>query len=460
MNEKHNKNILSLEDILEEDDLARAHTENNPRKNTAVVSALPAPLSAEADDAYNRTAERRHTSASFGVMSVSPSEVKRGEDREHLYPEAISDTRKTKMSDSAEDLFDYEPLIKAENTEARSFDSCNNTAMPLWDDEPSDTNTEEDTVGDGGYSDTFSPITKGGERTHAAAADSKEDEQKEENTDISDYTEDELRSLVKRLCRTDIDCIRERYERELSRLRLEYSEAKLRFEKDEDTSSLEDEIFERICATEHELRRAVKREKKYNKRAFSPILTDYKEADLHPSADRELLLELRAKLLSRLIERDGCNRELLALTSGKDKGREDSYAAEAEGRARAYKREKKVDRLIHKYKVSAKETKRLYALMDEYIECSARLAQVKHLLKDDPSRIMERNLKKERRKLRSVISKLDDRIDYYKVRAIERALGKKKAGIRKGALWIGIALLFGLVISLLANYESLMTLFT
>ena len=98
--------------------------------------------------------------------------------------------------------------------------------------------------------------------------------------------------------------------------------------------------------------------------------------------------------------------------------------------------------------------------MDEYIECSARLAQVKHVLKDDPSRIMERNLKKERRKLRTVISKLDDRIDYYKVRAIERALGKKKAGIRKGALWIGIALLFGLVISLLANYESLMALFT
>lgn len=460
MNENRNKSILSLEDILEEEDLDRTHSEKKKSEAPSDGMALPAPRLAEAVGADKVEEEMQYRAAPHGVMSVSPSKVKIKEDREELYPTAVSATVARK-SDSAEDVFDYRPVVKNENTDSHTFGKADSIAMPIWDDEPLVTDTADETDEDDGYFDAFSPITKGAERAHGECTDEKEEAAEEESTDISDYTEEELRSLVKRLCRTDVDCIRESYERELSRLRLEYSEAKLRFEKDED-SSLEDEIFERISATEREQRRAIKREKKYNKRIFFPILTDYREANLHPSADRELLLELRAKLLARLIERDGYNRELIALTSRKGKRRsQDGYAAELGGRARAYKKQKKVDKLIHKYNVSAKETRRLYALMDEYIECSARLAHVKYVLKEeDPSRIMERSLKKERKKLRSTISKLDDHIDYYKVRAIERALGKKKAGIRTGAIWIGIALLAGLVLSLLANLESLLALFS
>ena len=481
MSEKHNKNILSLEDILG-DDAAKVKEEEKRDKSMSSdepspffsrdIMALPSPEGRDGFESVRKT--QKDVSDAPLLPVAADGDTYDGSATEHeCEPQLISSKSKR-----ADDVFGKEQVF---SDIAAAPPACNTQRkksifQPMASEEQKHILGEKTSPID---EDSFAPIKNNNKAKHetkcAEEAPEKEikkeeipDVKKAPDPEISKYTERELRRIVKDRCETDINLIRERYEHRLAALRLEYAGAKLRFDKKSripDGSRSESEIYADIAATEHRMSRAVKREKKYNKRVFTPILTDYKTAPLSSSKNREHLMELRAELFLELEKRDKINKEAMALLLGEDGstrgGLGDKSAAEIKGKKRAYKKQKKVDDLIHKYHVSRQDSKRLYEFMDEYIECAGELARVTYTLKNEkPSRFLKKSLKKERRKLRRTEWELEGHIEHYKQRAVEAALGKGRARFRSGALWIGIALLAGLLFSLVANWESFIGLFS
>ncbi len=262
------------------------------------------------------------------------------------------------------------------------------------------------------------------------------------------FNKRELKRLVKKSRALDILCVEQMYESRLRELRLELQSKELRFgrKKDKDERTARDVQMD-IKRLENEQRRALREAEADNERYYAPVLTDYSTVKLKGGARRELLIQKRADLLDELARRDEINSRLLSLYTGKEDGRrahfEGRVMAEMKAKRRAFRRQRRLDREIVKYHISYSFSKRLYALMDEYVSLSGEIARLEYSLKKEKLlRTVKRDMKKERRKLKRKLVRVSDHIEYYERRAILEAEDRREV---KRKMIIGWAVLLGII---------------
>ena len=267
--------------------------------------------------------------------------------------------------------------------------------------------------------------------------------------DAPPFNKKALKKLVKQSRALDMLVIEKAHDSRIRELRLELQSAKLRFNRKKDKEGrCAREIQRDIAKLEKKQRRALIAEGKMNDRFYAPVLTDYSLTKLKSGANRELLLKKRVDLLDELKRRDEINVELLKLYTGKDEGKREHFEARAEAemkaKRRAYRRQRGLDRAIVKYHISHSFSKRLYALMDEYVELCGAVSRLEYSLRHEKLlRPVKRDMKKERKKLKRKLARVSDHIDYYEKRAIDEAEDRR---VLKRKMIIGWAVLIAIAV--------------
>ena len=281
-----------------------------------------------------------------------------------------------------------------------------------------------------------------------------------------DYSKSQIKKIARARMRTDIAYIRSAYNSRLCALEFECRTASLVFSKRKRKRGVrtEGEIRSEMNKLDRELKRSVRRERSDNKRYFKPLAADYSTARLPDGASRENLAELRDELFKLLAKRDELNIKLISLYSGGELGAEGGYAAminaELNGKRAAYNKQKKIENLIYKHHVSVSHSKKIYALMDEYVELSGKISRIDFKLKrENPRGGERRSLRRERRKLKKQRANVNGDIQYNTKRSLEAAIARRRA---KLYTVLGISLLMLLVAAglyLWANGQSILDYF-
>lgn len=198
------------------------------------------------------------------------------------------------------------------------------------------------------------------------------------------------------------------------------------------------------------LTRAKKFEKKDNARYYSLVMTDLAKVKLPEGADAERLLALRERAIDLLARRDELNERLAELYRGAkgeaaNRIRAARERAARKGRTSEYRRQRRLDRKIHRMKVAYDYRKRLEELMDEQVRGMGVIKLYEHIqrrekLKGRAKREIGARLKEAIRKYR----KYKKEIKRISKKAFRRAKDDKRR--RRGEIAGWLALLFLAVI--------------
>ena len=268
-----------------------------------------------------------------------------------------------------------------------------------------------------------------------------------------------LKKLVKKSRALDLLAVEEGYESRMRALRLELQSAELRFDAKKDKGArTAREIQREIAKLEREKRRALSVAAADNERSYTPVLTDYTVARLKKGASRERLVELRGKLLDELANLSEVNERLVSVYTGKENGSrahfEGRVMAEMRAKRRAYRKQRGLDKAIVRYHISYSFSKRLYALMDEYVNLSGEIARLEYSLKHERLlRSVKKDMKKECRKLRRRLLRVSDHIDYYERRAIEEADDRREVKRKMIVGWTVLIAIVALGLAVWAFWE-------
>lgn len=278
-----------------------------------------------------------------------------------------------------------------------------------------------------------------------------------------DYSKSQVRKIVRARMRTDLAYVRAAHNDKLRTLEFEYRTASLVFSKRKKKRGMrtEGEIRSEMNKIDHALKKALRREKADNKRYYKPLRDDYVTQKLPNGASRENLAQLRDELFKLLAKRDEINMKLISLYSGGELDASGGYSAlinaELYGKRTAYNKQKKIDSLIYKHHVSVSHSKKLYALMDEYVELSGKISKIDFKLKrEHPHGSDRRSLRRERRRLKRKRSDVDGDIKHNMKLSVEAAIARRRAKIYTIA---GFSLLIALValgLFLWANGQSIL----
>ena len=262
-----------------------------------------------------------------------------------------------------------------------------------------------------------------------------------------------LRRFMKRAVALDLKRIDERYSYKLRELKLELRGSELRFaDKKDKRARTEREIRSDISALSSERRHEKQRARALGRCCTAAVLTNFATSRIRKKADRYALVELREELLHLLTERYHLDERLVSIYSGADASESYNgrFSAEMKGKKRAHKKQRRLEREITANRVSYAYKKKIYALMDEYVELSGELERISYSLKRErPRGSLKRELNRKRRKLRRKLARISDNIEYYKKRGIERAEDKRV--VRRNIIlgWIALgALVLGAVLIL------------
>ena len=269
-----------------------------------------------------------------------------------------------------------------------------------------------------------------------------------------------VKKFVKRAVALDVKRIKERYIHRLKELKLELRGKELRFSyKKEKEARSEREIRADIRELNIERNNEIHRSRVMGRVALSVLLTDFSTSRIKRRVNRAVLVELRSKLLHLITERYYFDENMIALYRGKV-GRGDAdgrYSAEIRGLKRAYKIQKRTEREVEENKVSPGYKKKIYPLMNEFVELSGELEKVVYSLKHEkPRGAVKRELKRKRRKLKRKLARVSDHIHYYKKRGIERAEDKRE--IRQNAIlgWLVLGALVAAGVLVYMNWDAIL----
>lgn len=193
----------------------------------------------------------------------------------------------------------------------------------------------------------------------------------------------------KQQMRTDITALRLRLELEVARLERDCAAVEYSFLHrldDRREQRIHKKNMKRLKAARTKTHRAVRLEKKDNKRYYSFLHLDPGSKKMSQMADEETVELLRRRLGDLLMKRDEYNQRLIeAYSAQRGKGGKKHsygriYEAECRARKKAYKKQKALAKLIERANVDKDDERMLFSLMDERIELCGRRATAIYLL--------------------------------------------------------------------------------
>ena len=224
--------------------------------------------------------------------------------------------------------------------------------------------------------------------------------------------------------RTDVAAVKARIEIGIGRLEKECGDAEFSYSRTLENRrerKLRRLAAKRLNSERKRLYKAIRLEKQDNKRYYDFLKLDLASLKLPEDADRQKLLQMRRRLVELLLMRDEYNQRLLEVYTGSKNGgrmRSDGvYAAEYKARKKAYRKHRRLAKVIAVNRVNSDDKRMLFALMDESITLHGRRAAMIYLLTKEKVRggakrealaekkAAERALKKNRKTLERVEAK-------------------------------------------------------
>lgn len=194
-------------------------------------------------------------------------------------------------------------------------------------------------------------------------------------------------STLRKQRKRDIGYIESRMREEIRRAELDLSESKYSFSKK--NSGIRGALRKRrgrsaLKKAKKRLVAAVKYEKADNERYYRPLHKRFDKEKLPSYVDREVIIELREKLDRLLERRDELNIRLTSIYSGIGIGKGGSsqgrFDAEMKGRRKAYKKQERLARVLHKNKVRRIDREHLFDLMDKWVSLYGRRKKLEYML--------------------------------------------------------------------------------
>ena len=272
---------------------------------------------------------------------------------------------------------------------------------------------------------------------------------------LSHFDKKRLTTLANAQCDTDNRMVEARVRAEFLALELDVAKSEWSFSGDFETRKerrWRKESKKKLLTLKSRVASAVKFEKLDNKRYYSVVATNFDTVELPKSADRDDLIVMRDELMRLLDIRDEINTQLLDLYTGTENGMRGSLhgrvRAELGARRRAYRKYRKLHRILSKKRVTRQEKLRIFDKMDEVLELRGELARLNYILrKEKPDGRLLNTYKKEKKKIKREIRVLRKVIDHISIKALKRA---KKRSIRIRTMVISYAILILLVLGIFA----------
>lgn len=196
----------------------------------------------------------------------------------------------------------------------------------------------------------------------------------------------------KRQMRTDITALRLRLELDVARLERDCATVEYSFLHrldDRREQRIHKKNLKRLRAARVKAHRAVRLEKKDNKRYYTFLHMDPRSKKMSRMADEETVELLRRRLGELLMKRDEYNQRLIEAYSaqrgrGRRGGKKHSYGriyeVECRARKKAFKKQKGLARRVARSHVDKDDERMIFSLMDERIELFGRRATATYLL--------------------------------------------------------------------------------
>lgn len=206
-----------------------------------------------------------------------------------------------------------------------------------------------------------------------------------------------------------------------------------------------------VKQTKSKRKAALKLEKLDNDRYYEILALDAaKTVYKRKRADREKLASVRTQMDLLLEKRDVINKRLYMLYLGKaygdKRGMEKKYnAAAREGAKKAYKKQLKLYKIMEKEHLPLDMKENLYKLMNQKTALYSRFCELGVRLKGAKG-IEAKEMKRERKTIVNNIKALNENIDYYFKRKVNRRIEKNRTK-RTQLLW-----LFALILIIGAGY--------
>ena len=259
-----------------------------------------------------------------------------------------------------------------------------------------------------------------------------------------------FRKFMKRAVALDLKRIKEQFKERKRELKLELKGSLMRFSKNvgkkNDAPRTETEIRSDIASLASDMKFEKHRARVIGKICMSVLVTDFTRCKIKRKANRGALVTLRNDLIQLLTERYHLEKRMIDIFTCADskENLDGRCAAELRGKRRAFKNLKRIERKIEVARIGVGFKKKIYPLMDEYVELSGQLERVIFSLKRErPKGVLKRELKKQKKKLKKRIARVFSRINYFKKRGLRKAENRRAARRSAIAGWIVLVILLG-----------------
>ncbi len=241
--------------------------------------------------------------------------------------------------------------------------------------------------------------------------------------------------------KTDVAAVKARIEIGIGRLEKECGEAEFSYSRTLENRRerrLRRLTVKRLDRERKRLYKALNCEKRDNKRYYDFLKLDLASLKLPEGADRQKLLQMRKRLVELLLMRDEYNQRLLEVYTGSKNGggmRSDGvYAAEYKARKKAYKKHRRLARIIASNRIDPDDKRMLFALMDESITLHGRRAAMVYLLTKEKVRAgARREALAEKKAAERAIKKNKRTLERVEAKTVVEA--RKKHKRRRAMIW-------------------------
>ena len=272
---------------------------------------------------------------------------------------------------------------------------------------------------------------------------------------LSFVDEKKLSGIADMQCRTDVAMIEHRVRSRHIALDLEVIKSEWQFSREYNGRKeikWRKNAKKKLRNLKSKITSAMAFERRDNRRYYSVVNTNFETVELPSTADRDALIAMREEVMRLLDIRDDINAQLLEIYSGTENGMRRGTAlkgrvkVEIKARKRAYRKYRKLYKLLSTMRVTRNEKMRIFNRMDHYLDTAGDLARINYILKNErPMGRVLREYKRDKRRAKSDLRILRRVIDRSSIKALRRA---KKRSIQRRVMTISYTILILLVLGI------------